>query len=452
MFRAMDRQDLIGLDRRVPRYTSYPTAPHFHGGVDCDAYARWLAALAPERRLSLYLHLPFCDSLCWFCGCQTTVVNRYDPVAAYVADLEREIDLVAGKLGEGRPASHVHFGGGSPSILRMEDVARLGALLRRRFDLGRDAEIAVEFDPRGLDEGTVAAFAGIGVNRASIGLQDVNPRVQQAINRIQPPETNRRAVAMLRAAGIERLNVDLIYGLPHQDEDGMARTVEHALTLAPDRIALFGYAHVPATKPHQRLIPEVALPDGAARLAQAELAAAMLCAAGYRRIGLDHFVRPGDTMETAFVEGTLRRNFQGYTTDGADALVGFGASAIGSLPQGYVQNATRVIDWRQPVRAGRLPVARGIALDADDRLRRAVIESLMCYLEADLAGLAWAHGSGESFAAELESLEPWEDRGLLAIDGGVLRVTEQGRPFVRLVAAAFDARLDMGGTRHSRAI
>ncbi len=448
----MDAQTLASLDRRVPRYTSYPTAPHFGPSVDGARYAGWLAALPGDAPLSLYLHIPFCDSLCWFCGCNTSVVNRYAPVAAYLEDLRAEIGLVADHLDDGRKVAHVHFGGGSPSMLEAGDIAAIGALLKQRFSIADDAEIAVEFDPRGLSPETVAAFAAIGVNRASLGLQDINPQVQQAINRLQPPESNIGAVAMLREAGVDALNLDLIYGLPYQDEAGIAATVDHACSLEPDRIALFGYAHVPGMKRHQLLIPEEALPDTAARFAQAGLAAERLMAAGYRRIGLDHFVRPGDAMARAADLGTLRRNFQGYSADPAATLIGLGASAIGALPQGYVQNASDVPTWRKAVREGRLPVARGIAIDDDDRLRRAVIDSLMCFLEVDLEALGRRHGSAEDFERELARLEPYRAMGLIEINGAQVRVVEPGRPFVRLIAAVFDVRLDAAPARHSRAV
>ena len=448
----MDAETLVRLDRRVPRYTSYPTAPHFGPAVDGGRYAAWLSELPADEPLSLYLHIPFCDSLCWFCGCNTRVVNRYAPIEAYLEDLHREIALVSEKLGGRRRIAHMHFGGGSPSMLHAGDIAGLGGLLREHFAIDGDAEIAVEFDPRGLSPETVAAFAAIGVNRASLGLQDINPVVQRAINRIQPPESNRRAVDMLRRAGIGALNLDLIYGLPYQDEAGIAATVDHACALQPDRIALFGYAHVPGMKAHQKLIPEEALPGTAARFRQASLAASRLEAAGYRRIGLDHFVRPGDAMALAADRRTLRRNFQGYSADPAGTLIGLGASSIGALPQGYLQNAADVRAWRAAVRAGNLPVARGFALDDDDRLRRAVIDSLMCFLEADLQAIAEGLGSQERFEAEIAALEPYRAMGLVACEGATVRVLEAGRPFVRLVATVFDAHLDAEALRHSRAV
>jgi oxygen-independent coproporphyrinogen III oxidase len=444
----MDTDLIARYDRRVPRYTSYPTAPHFHGRVDGAVYGAWLGELAPATPLSLYLHVPFCDTLCWFCGCHTKVVNRYEPVAGYLADLMAEIGLVAGRLGGRRPVHHVHFGGGSPTMLRPQDLERLGAVLRQRFAIAAGAEIAVEIDPRGLQPATVAALHAIGVNRVSFGLQDINPEVQQAINRIQPPATNWHAVEMARKAGIDAVNLDLIYGLPHQSVARVLATVEHAIALQPDRIALFGYAHVPAMKRHQRLISEAALPGAAERFAQAEAAAGRLVEAGYRRIGLDHFARAGDPMARAAEGGRLRRNFQGYSTDAAQTLIGFGASAIGTLPQGYVQNETDVVAWRSAVRRGDLPVARGVVLDEDDRLRRDIINGLMCNLAVDLG----VQDDGSGFGRERDALAAMVTDGIVELTGDRVRVTEQGRPLVRNVAAIFDAYLDPEGARHSRAI
>jgi oxygen-independent coproporphyrinogen-3 oxidase len=441
------------LERRVPRYTSYPSAPHFHGGIAGRDLASWLSNLDRGTGLSLYIHVPFCKALCWFCGCNTGVVNRYEPILSYVDDLRSELNLVADALAGAGIVRHIHFGGGSPSMLGPAEVEALGALLRRRFILAPDCEIAVEFDPRGLKTETVAAYAAIGVNRASLGLQDINPPVQRAINRIQPPESNHRAVALLREAGIGALNLDLIYGLPHQDEDAVAATVAHACTLQPDRVALFGYAHVPQMKRHQRLIPENLLPDTAMRLRQEALAGEALLEAGYRRVGLDHFARPGDSMALAAAAGTLHRNFQGYTTDPAEVLIGLGASSIGSLPQGYVQNHADVPSWRDAVRRGELPVRRGIALSDADRLRRAIINCLMCNLEADLEVLQRVHGGGADLSISLARLEELQREGLVELHDDKVRVPEHARPFVRIVAAAFDAYLDDGGQgRHSRAV
>jgi oxygen-independent coproporphyrinogen-3 oxidase len=438
---------------RVPRYTSYPTAPHFHAGVGAATYREWLAALPEGMPLSLYIHVPFCDTLCWFCGCNTTVVNSYSPVAGYLGFLEREIDSVAAVLKPGHNVTHVHFGGGSPTLLRRADLRRLDATLRRRFAIADDAEIAIEIDPRGFGADMAEAMRDIGVTRASIGLQDCDPVVQRAINRIQPEEVTANAVHLLRGVGINALNIDLIYGLPYQTVAGLERTIETALALDPDRLAIFGYAHVPHFKKHQSLIPEEALPGIAERLAQAEAAQAMLAARGYVPIGIDHFARPGDALAIAWADGRLARNFQGYTTDTAPALIGLGASSIGALPDGYVQNFADVPSWRAALLRGELPVAKGIALRPEDRMRRAVIERLMCDLEVDLDSTAAAYGFARaSLADSLAALQPFLRDGIATLDGGNLKIPHAWRAATRLICAAFDTWLDAGLRKHAVAV
>ena len=304
---SMDPELLAKYDRPVPRYTSYPTAPHFHAGIGPAACRDWLAEVPAGLPLSIYLHVPFCQELCWYCGCHTTIARRYRSIAEYLELLLGELELVANALGGRRPVAHVHLGGGTPTMLSPDDLRRLGERLRERFAITADAEVAVEIDPRPLAPATVEALAAIGVTRASLGLQDVNPEVQRAINRWQPFEVTKRAVSWLREAGIRGINLDLIYGLPHQTVGRVLRSVE------------------------------AALPGPMERAAQLEVAAARLRGAGYVAIGLDHFALPDDSLALALREGRLRRNFQGYTTDTAPVLIGLGASAIGSLPQGYVQ-------------------------------------------------------------------------------------------------------------------
>lgn len=449
----MDDELVLKFEARVPRYTSYPTPPHFDPAVDARQYRRWLEALDPGITLSLYLHVPFCTSLCWFCGCQTTVVNRYQPVAAYIELLKKEIDAVAEVLGPGRSLSHLHWGGGTPTIVSGDDFRDLMAQLRRCFDFAADAEIAVEADPRALSLKMAAALAAAGVTRASLGVQDVNLEVQRVINRVQPRETTARAVAWLRQAGISDINLDLMYGLPRQTVPGIIETVDSALGLRPDRLCLFGYAHVPWMRPHQRLIDESSLPDAKARLKLYRAASGRLVERGYVAIGLDHFARPDDSMARAAAEGRLHRNFQGYTTDDAGALIGIGASAIGTLPQGYVQNAARVPEYRKAIKADGLATVRGLAIDDGDRLRREVIERLMCALDVDLAEVgARFRVSPEVFRDSLAALEPLESDGLITILGDRVTVRPEGRPVVRVVCAAFDRYLADSKARHSPAI
>ena len=439
--------------RPVPRYTSYPTAPHFGPTVNRDTYDVWLAALDSGEPISIYIHVPFCDTLCWFCGCHTKIVNRYTPVADYLSFLEREIELVAARLGARTPVRHVHFGGGSPTMLASGDFQRLMDGLRRRFRLVPEAEIAIEIDPRGMTEESVKALARAGVTRASIGVQDFNPAVQRAVNRIQTVEETARLVEWLRDAGIGQLNVDLMYGLPLQTAADVADTVEKVLALAPARVAIFGYAHVPWMKRHQKLIKDSELPDGMERWRQYQEAAERLGAGGYISVGLDHFARADDGLAEAAAAGRLRRNFQGYTTDQAPALIGLGASSIGALPQGYVQNLPGINEYKAAIAENRLATVRGIVLDDDDRLRRDIIERLMCDLAVDLAAIARSRGRETGgFASELAALAPMREDGFVEISDERITVSEAGRPFVRAVAANFDRYFQHGQARHSMAV
>ncbi len=444
---------LARYGRPVPRYTSYPTAPHFHAGVGAARHADWLAVVPPDMAASIYLHVPFCSKLCWYCGCNTTIVARYDPVARFIATLRREIALVAERLGRRQRVSAVHWGGGTPNILGADDFCALADVLRERFALSDDAEVAVEIDPRTLTPEKTAALAAAGVTRVSLGVQDFDARVQAAVNRVQPFALVERAVGALREAGIASINLDLMYGLPYQSEDTVAATVDQAAALAPERIALFGYAHVPWMKKHQRLVDEAALPNPAARWRLAALATARLQDHGYEWIGLDHFARAADPLAHAARSGRLRRNFQGYTTDAADLLLGFGPSAIGTVPQGYVQSASDTRGWSEAIARGTLATVKGVVLTDDDRLRRAVIERLMCDLAVDLAAVARAQGvPRETFAPERAALADFVADGLVELDGDVVRLTALGRPLMRSVAALFDSRLAASAARHSRAV
>jgi oxygen-independent coproporphyrinogen-3 oxidase len=442
---------------RVPRYTSYPTAPHFTGAVDADRYREWLGSLAADAGVSLYLHIPFCESMCWYCGCHTKVVARYQPVAEYLALLRREIELVAALVPGRLRVRHLHWGGGTPNMVAPDDFAAVMATLRHGFDFAPDAEIAVEIDPRTLTPDHVRAMAGAGVNRASLGVQDFDPDVQRAVNRIQPYDLTAGAVARLHAAGIHALNFDLMYGLPGQTVEGCHDTAERALTLRPDRLAVFGYAHVPWMKTHQRKIDEAALPDGPTRWRQFAAIADALTGAGFEPVGLDHFARPQDPLAVARRAGRLHRNFQGYTPDGSPVLIGFGASAIGALPQGYIQNAPDFHRYAEAIGAGGLAVTRGLVLSAEDRLRRDLIERLMSDLAVDLEQVAARHGVGPGhFDAELDGLDGLAADGVVERDGWRLTIPEVARPLVRIVAAVFDPYLvasqQNGTARHSRAV
>ncbi len=433
----------------VPRYTSYPTAPHFRPDVDDTTYARWLSGIDAARPVSLYLHIPFCDSLCWYCGCNTKMVARYDPVHNYVDTLLAEIALVASKLRERLAVSHIHFGGGSPSILAPSDIERISAALHTSYDIATDAEIAIEIDPRYIDQARITAFANIGVTRVSFGVQDFDPRVQTAINRHQTYEQTAAAVTACREAGMRSINIDLVYGLPHQTGNSVAGTIARVIELDPDRIALFGYAHLPARLPHQRLIDEGTLPVSAERFAQADLAAALLTDAGYVRIGLDHFAKPNDSLACRPVQ----RNFQGYTSDTAETLLAFGASAIGRLPKGYVQNSVPAGEYQRRIREGRLATARGVTLTDDDRARGYLINTLMSNLHVSRSELLRRHrASAKPLIAEAESLARTDSDGLFAATPEGFHVTERGRPFVRSICSCFDAYLAADANSYSQGV
>lgn len=430
----------------VPRYTSYPTAPHFSAEVDHVRYAGWLADLPPASRLSLYVHIPFCHRLCWYCGCNTKATRRYDPVARYLRSVHSEIAKVAALVPAHR-ITHMHWGGGSPNILSASDVLKLADALRTHFSVDPEAEFSVEMDPRYLDADAIAAFGRAGLSRLSLGVQDLDEAVQAAIGREQSFDSTRRAVEAFREQGVRSINIDLMYGLPHQTPDTVERTAARVLELAPDRMAIFGYAHLPQRMKHQRLIAASHLPTTADRLAQLDRLGRFLVERGYVRVGLDHYAKPTDPLAS----GSIARNFQGYTTDRADALLGIGASAIGHLPQGYVQNAIAAADYGLRVQNAGLATAKGLQLTREDRVRGYVIERLMCDLEFSAADVRKAFGAAaDAIVQEADALLADNDNARLVqrtADGFI--VTEAGRPFVRSICAQFDAYLGTGRAQHS---
>jgi len=440
-------------ERNIPRYTSYPTALAFNDGVG-EAQARmWAASVGADQTISVYVHIPFCDQLCWYCGCHTTVPNGYKRITSYLADLHREIDLWAAAMGPHAGAAHLHFGGGSPNSLSPADFVALTKHLREALRVRPDAEVAVELDPRALNDAFMAALQEAGVNRASLGVQTFDPLVQAKVNRIQPFEMIDWAVKALRAAGVEGVNFDLMYGLPAQTPESVAESARLAAGLRPDRISVFGYAHVPWFKKQQSLIKDEDLAGFDGRWDQADAADAVLVEAGYERIGLDHYALPDDALTVAMHEGRLRRNFQGYTPDPADVLVPLGASAIGNFHEGYVQNARATDVWRNAIAEGRLPVERGVAITEDDRLRANVIERVMCDLTVDFGEICHANGwSVGTLDAALPQLRELEAQGLCTVEGRRVTTLPHARRLVRAVAAAFDGRMAPTEGRHSRAV
>ena len=451
----------LGLVRKYavagPRYTSYPPATRFTAAPEEIGLEAALEAdnASPERPLSLYVHLPFCESRCWYCGCTTVITRDHGRADPYLDYLEKELALLAGRLDPRRPVTQLHLGGGTPTFLAPAQLRRLGAMLRARFRFAADAEIGVEIDPRRLTPDQVGALRDIGANRASLGVQDTNPAVQLAIHRHQPHALNEQAFAWLREAGFASVNVDLIYGLPLQTPATIRRTIADVLALGPDRLSVFSYAHVPWLKPAQKIFDQRGqLPDAESKLAMFAVAHAELNAAGYVDIGLDHFARPGDELARARAAGTLQRNFQGYSTRAGASLHGLGMSSISSTPDVYFQNHKTLAEYRAALDAGRLPVERGLRLDDEDKRRRAIIMGVMCERRLDYAALSLAFGFdfAAAYAAELDSLDDLEADGIVRRGPGGLEVTPRGAPLLRIVAMRFDAADYAGVRRHSQTV
>ncbi|MFT3998229.1 MAG: oxygen-independent coproporphyrinogen III oxidase, partial [Asticcacaulis sp.] len=359
------------MGREAPRYTSYPSAHHF-GAVEADTYRGWLSSLNPEQPIALYLHIPFCEQMCHFCGCNTRATLKYAPVEAYVGALVAEIETVGAHLGF-RPKVHsVHFGGGSPSMLIPADMGRIFDALHKRFDLLPDAEIAIELDPRRITLHKVHAYRALGFNRVSLGVQDTDPDVQQAINRVQPVEHIRSVMALLRQNGLNHIGIDLVYGLPGQTLQSLQTTLRHVLDLDPDRISAFSYAHVPWVKKHQTLIDTDTLPGMEDKVAMFLSLSSWLTAHGYEAIGIDHFAKPDDALWQAFQDRTMRRNFMGYSTLPNDYLLGLGASSIGELEAGIIQNIPQSTTYQNHIAETGWTTVRGWTYQADDKLRKAV--------------------------------------------------------------------------------
>jgi oxygen-independent coproporphyrinogen-3 oxidase len=443
---APDSGLLAYASANLPRYTSYPTAPHFTPLAEA-ALRGWLAETNPDDALSLYVHVPFCASLCWYCGCHTAVTRSAARIARYGAALAEEARLLGGALPAHGGVAALHLGGGTPTALGPEGLIALGVALRQYFPFQYGAEIAAELDPRTLDTRMVDALANMGLTRASLGVQDISPKVQRLIGRVQPAEQVAVAVERLRAAGIGGINMDLIYGLPGQGVAEVEASARFAAENGADRVAVFGYAHVPWMKSHQKAIRPEDLPDATLRMAQAEAAAGVLTDAGYVAIGLDHFARPQDAMARAAASGRLRRNFQGYTTDDAPVLLGLGASAIGRCRVGFFQNIADERGWLAAVEAGRLPIARGRALAGEDLIRAEIIERIMCDQALDLALVP-----PDILASARSKLDALITDGLVAEDAGRLAMTAKGARFLRHLAACFDAYLAPATTRHSAAV
>lgn len=439
-------------ESRLPRYTSYPTAPAFSPETGASDYLSWLRQVPAGSRTSLYVHIPFCRSMCWYCGCHTTITERDQPVRDYLDVLRAEIAMTSAVRPDALVIDDLHFGGGTPTIMEPQDFLQLMAHLRHHFDFHAGTAIAIEIDPRRLTAEMAMALGEGGVGRASVGVQSFDPRVQKAINRIQSFEETWAAVRNLYRAGIQDINFDLIYGLPHQTVRSCVETVHQAIMMRPSRFSVFGYAHVPAFKKHQRLIDEGALPGTRERLEQSEAIAERLVAAGYQQIGLDHFALPFDPLAIAARTGKLHRNFQGYTTDACQTLIGLGASSIGHFEQGFIQNDVAPGGYARAISAGRFASVKGYRTSGEDRLRGRIIERLMCDFEADLQALCAGSGfDAHELLSDNLALKDMEDGGLVSISGGKVRLEHPQRFLIRAVASTFDAYLAASGRTHSKA-
>lgn len=448
-----DENLLREWDMRAPRYTSYPTADRFVEAFDANAYATWLRKrpLTAKGALSIYVHVPFCSTLCYYCACNKIITKDHGKAATYLRYLEREIDLVTANLDPQRRVSQMHWGGGSPTFLSADEMAHLMRMFRSRFEFLPGGDYSIEVDPRSVALSTIGRLAEIGMNRMSLGVQDFDPDVQKAVHRIQPVDMTLNVVKAARDAGFRSINFDLIYGLPRQSVERFNRTLDIVLDARPDRIALYNYAHLPTRFKSQRRIHEVDLPAPAEKLAIMSLAMKRLGEAGYVDIGMDHFALPEDELAVAQRSGRLHRNFQGYTTQPDCDLLGFGVSSISKVGPTYSQSVRTIEEYYDAIEQRNLPVMRGIELTKDDLLRRAVIMALMCQGQVAIQAVEDAHliDFASYFAAELQALDRFEQAGLVTRSAQWLSVTDKGHHFLRAISATFDKYLRAEQTRAS---
>lgn len=450
----MDKSQLAALglfDAKVPRYTSYPTAPQFSNDVGPDTYAEWIRQIPTGSAVSLYIHVPFCRRLCWFCACRTQGTQSDAPVRAYLETLKAELTMLRQTLPDGVTLSRLHWGGGTPTLLSPAMMEDLVGAIYDVAPLGAGAEFSVEIDPNEIDGPRLDALAAAGMNRASIGVQDFDPEIQKTIGRIQSYELTRDVVEMIRARGVVSLNADILFGLPHQTRARMTESVQKLLSLNPDRVALYGYAHVPWMAKRQQLIPTDALPTPQERLDLFETARHLFLWDNYTEIGIDHFATPSDGLAVVQKAGRLRRNFQGYTDDPAEVLIGVGASSISRFPQGYAQNAPATSAHTGKIREGRFSTSRGHQFKGEDRMRARMIEALMCDFRIDAAEMQEQFGVSQSQLKEMFTRTNRAFDNMLSVSTDGLFIPPEARPLTRMIARAFDA-YDLSKAGHSSAI
>jgi oxygen-independent coproporphyrinogen-3 oxidase len=439
------------FDARVPRYTSYPTAPHFGAAIGEGDFVTWVEAVPEGSEISLYLHVPFCRRLCWFCACRTQGTTSDDPVNAYVETLKAELQILRRHLPRGVRLSRLHWGGGTPTLLSADRMRDLAEAVFAVAPMAADGEFSVEIDPNEIDDARLDALAAAGMNRASIGVQDFDPLIQKAIGREQSYALTRDVAERIRARGVASLNADILYGLPHQTGPRIADSVQKLLTLSPDRVALYGYAHVPWMSRRQQMIPSDAMPTPEERLDLFETARQLFLWDGYQEVGIDHFAKPEDGMARAQRAGTLRRNFQGYTDDPAPVLIGLGASSISRFPQGFAQNASATAAHTKAIREGRFSTHRGHRFAGEDTLRARIIEALMCDFTVSRAELLRDYAVTPARLDALFQQAVGEFGDMVRVTPEGFSIPERARPLTRMIARAFDA-YDSAQARHSSAI
>jgi oxygen-independent coproporphyrinogen-3 oxidase len=442
----------LGLfDARVPRYTSYPTAPHFSSKIGATDVTNWIAQIPAHSEISLYLHIPFCRRLCWFCACRTQGTSTLSPVAGYIETLKAEIDLLVAQLPEGVTLSHLHWGGGTPTLLSPDLISDLAQSVLSRLPMAPNGQFSVEIDPSEVDMERLDALVAAGMNRASIGVQDFDPAIQAIIGREQSYSQTSNTANALRDRGIKSINMDMLYGLPQQTVQGISESVQKLLSMSPDRVALYGYAHVPWMAKRQALIPTDTLPTPQERLALFETARDLFVWDGYAEIGIDHFARPDDGLAIAAKNGTMRRNFQGYTEDNNGTLIALGASAISRYPQGFAQNNPSTSGYQASIRSGNFATAKGHCFEGEDLLRSRIIEELMCQFKADIPALGVETGTPPGKLLALGQQVAQEFQQFVDFRNGRLGIRPDGRPLSRVIARGFDA-YDQSKARHSQAI
>lgn len=442
----------LGLfDARVPRYTSYPTSPHFSGSIGPSHFTKWIREIPKNSEISLYLHVPFCRHLCWFCACRTQGTQSDAPVKAYLKTLKAEIALLKETLPAGLSLSRLHWGGGTPTLMNADMISDLAGTVLDVIPMADGGEFSVEIDPNEIDESRIKALAEAGMNRASIGVQDFDEEIQRVIGRIQSYELTKNAADMIRAHGITSLNADILYGLPHQTEARISESVLKLLTLNPSRVALYGYAHVPWMAKRQQMIPTDALPAPQDRLGLFEAARRLFMADGYDEIGIDHFSLPDDGLAVAQRGGVLRRNFQGYTDDTSQVLIGLGASSISRFPQGFTQHAPGTSQYTAAVRDGKFATIRGHEFTADDRLRARLIEAIMCDFRIDTAEILRDFDISRAALEAMYQVAADAFEGLPKITADGFKLPREAYPLTRLIARSFDA-YDLSKAGHSSAV